>query len=230
MTRDHMNFYLMRNSIVTIAWILCAGFLTGQGTLLSVKGSYGMSFQKWNNFERDFILSPGVDVMAETYDPESINSFFAEFGFHTRGSSVIGYNLNRYQSLKFHNLVLGLGAKQGRTISDRIKGYYLFGIRGEMNVATNFEDDSVYNAYFFVDEAFVERFLFGVSVGGGLEYNIGENRDILIELIVSPDLTNQYFQPYEFTRTDPNGFTYSIRRQEVKNISVELKLGYRFLY
>ena len=76
----------------------------------------------------------------------------------------------------------------------------------------------------------VRRWNYGVIAGGGVEFMFSELVGGLVELSISPDISQQYFQ---------NSFTYTsningqqlrtIGERRIRNISIELSVGFRFL-
>lgn len=222
----------MKRSIIGLLVLLfCSTLSVGQdGTYFGIKGVYGANMQLWNSYDRDPILTPGVDIYAETYEEGGKSSLYSQIGYHQRGSALRGFDLEAYRTYRFSNLVLELGAKQGITMDDDIKTYYMFGLRGEYNLSNNLDSGEANSLAALVDPSYVNKLLWGVTIGGGAELNIGNDRALLVELTVNPDLSKQYFQPFSFSYTDVNGITRNYPEQEVRNISIELKVGYRYLY
>lgn len=217
--------------ILAIA-VLLLTFSSGysQERFVTIKGLVGANFQKWNNYDRDLFITPGVDVEIESYDYETTNSFYAQLGYHKRGSTVRGFGFNQYQSYEFNNIVLELGAKQGIGIDhERLSAYYLIAFRGEYTATHNLDNPDELSLYALVDKEFVRRFPFGVSVGIGGRYSFNDDSGLIFEFTINPDIGKQYDQPYELVYRDPITLQDRIlRTQEVRNISIELKIGYRF--
>lgn len=217
--------------ILTVIVLFCLSqSLSGQNTLVGVKGVFTANQQRWNSYDRDMYFAPGLDVYIESYEEEESYRLYAQLGYHSRGSSLRGFDYRVYSKHKFENAVLELGAKQTFHKADRWLGYYLIGVRGEFTFATNLENNANNSIYSLVDPAFVQRWNYGVSVGGGLEFLKDEERAYVLEFTINPDLSRQYFQPYAIeTCCNSIGQPITLRRQEVKNLSIELKLGYRWM-
>ena len=200
---------------------------------LGVKGGLGLNMQKWNGYERDILFTPCIDVFSET-DDDPINKLYASLGFHTRGSTVRVFNFNSYNPYRFNNLVMVLGGKRMVTTDKKYNGYYMLGLRAEYTLFTNLNDKAK-TIYGLVDDVYVNKFNYGVSVGGGFEMSFGEDKVVFFELTVSPDLSKQYEQLESLTIENPfqspfnpNPF-YEIRPEEVRNVSLELTIGIKFL-
>lgn len=200
---------------------------------LGVKGGLGLNMQQWNGFERDILFTPCIDVFSESHDDE-LNKLYASLGFHTRGSTVRVFGFNSFNPYKFNNLVFVVGGKRMVTTDKKVNGYYMLGLRAEYTLFTNLENRGN-TIYGLVDDAYVNRFNYGVNVGGGFELALGEDKVVFFELTVSPDLSRQYEQletvvienPFQspFNPSD----TYTIRPEEVRNVSLELTVGIKFL-
>jgi len=200
---------------------------------IGVKGGLGLNMQKWNGYERDVLFTPSIDIFTETHDDE-LNKLYASFGFHTRGSALRIFRFNASNPYKFNNLVLELGGKRMVTTDKKYNGYYMIGLRAEYTMSTNLEDrnNSIYD---LVSDVYVNRFNYGATVGGGFELSMGEDKVVFFELSVNPDLSKQYDQPERLTIENPfqspiftNPF-YEIVPEEVRNVSLELKIGIKFL-
>lgn len=214
--------------IAALLFSVATGY--AQERYVTIKGLAGANFQKWNSYDRDLFLTPGADVEIESYDYETTNSFYAQLGYHKRGSTLRGYGFNDYQSYEFNNIVLELGAKQGIPISsEKFSSYYLLAVRGEYTFSHNLDNPEELSIYSLVDKEFVKRFPFGVSVGVGGRLALSEGSGLVFEFTVNPDIGKQYDQPYELIYKDPITLQNRVlRTQEVRNISIELKVGYRF--
>ena len=201
-----------------------------------VKGGLGLNMQRWNSFERDILFTPLVDVFTETHDDE-VNKLYASLGFHTRGSAVRGFGFNTFNAYKFNNLVLVLGGKRMATTDKKYNGYYMLGLRGEYTLSTNLESQVNNSIYNLVSDVYVNKFNYGVTVGGGFETQLNETNVIFVELTVNPDLSKQYEQLETLTIENPNPVPspfptsqfITIRPQEVRNVSLEIKVGIKFL-
>lgn len=192
------------------------------------------NFQRWEESDNDPLISINADVFVESVAEETKSAFFAMLGYRTRGSSTIftnsfsGVNISSYK-YKFGNAVLELGAK--RYLNDNeSRPYYMVGIRGEYTINTNLSEYDKFQTPFFPNDAFVNKLVYGFSFGGGFEKRINDFLNGFIQLSVSPDLNNQYYQAPLQNVPAPGGFgTISIPERRVKNTSVELKFGLKIL-
>ena len=75
----------------------------------------------------------------------------------------------------------------------------------------------------------------GLTVGGGFEFYQSPTRVLFAEVSINPDATRQYFQETALTVINPNPSPYNptntitLQPQEVRNISLELKIGIKFM-
>jgi len=219
--------------------------LSGQGAAFGVKGGVTMAFQKWDNTERDALIGYHFIGSVETLADEGEFSMFAQLGYHTRGSAIRirSFNYNDINTgaprsfggsttkYDFYNVGLSAGFKQ-RFSAGGGNLYYLFGLRGEYNVKNSFSrfkelPENIQS--FFPSEVGVNDFTFGFIFGGGFEFPLSPYIDATIELTINPDYTKQYFQP-PGTAYDP--YTRNNRplpERNIRNNSIELTVGFRFL-
>ena len=238
----------MNRLLLIFCLLLSVGELSAQGFYFGVKGGATIGTQNWNGFERDPLWKYHGIAFIESISENQPFALFLQAGFHQKGSAIRNRNFqdpfNPGQVIRppafefiFHNISLTLGAKQKFDFTGSTKAYYLLGIRGDYTVDTNLD---VYNsfiernpayAFFPIDEDFfIQEFNYGVTFGGGLEFNFTEFIGGLLEFTVNPDLSTQYRQPEIPNVRDPNtGNTRTIPERNIKNITFEITLGLRFL-
>ena len=113
--------------------------------------------------------------------------------------------------------------------------YYMIGIRGDYNLGTNLDDlgnsNPIYRSPFFPQDDFVRDITFGLVLGGGLELEVSELFGAMLELSISPDFTKQYEQlPIRNVINPYNpGQTITLQQTDIRNISVEISVGFRLL-
>ena len=172
-------------------------------------------------------------------------ALFAQLGYHKRGSAIrqnafVGINRvtgaeQRYSArttrFEFSNIVLSLGGKQKFNLGESAKYFYLFGLRGEYTVNTNLgEFDELQSRLYFPVNEFVQKWNYGIIIGGGMEFMFSELMGVTFEVTYSPDFSNQYNQPpiqnviNPWTRNPEN-----IPEKLIKNNTIELTVGFRFL-
>lgn len=194
-----------------------------------------MANQNWNS---SAYFSYHINAFVESRDPEERGSLFAQIGLHNRGSSV-GFtslnNIRNRRAYKFQNISLLVGAK--KPIEKYLLGgtpYYFVGIRGEYTLSENLREmqedfvklqstsinPEVFSTFLVREPANVEKFLYGISLGGGLQFDGGEYFNTALEFTLSPDLSYQYIGL-------PQGSSGSVR--QVRNVSFEVSLVLRFL-
>ena len=214
----------------------------------AVKGGGVLATQRWDNFDRDPLIGPHVDLQVESVSFDKPTSFYASLGYHQRGSAIRSRAFTfrnpttgqeerfRPEALRFvfHNLALALGGKQHYTVG-RNRGFVSFALRGEYNLATDFGDTDDRNlnfgfgASYPVDE-FTRKLLYGVDVGAGLELPLSARTDALLEIRLSPDVSAQYEQPPLQNVFNPRtGNNEGVAQRNINNLSVEVSVGLRFL-
>ncbi|MEL6924324.1 MAG: hypothetical protein AAFO94_09770 [Bacteroidota bacterium] len=237
----------MKRFVFVILLLGMIGFeLQAQGFAFGIKGGPTVGFQNWDGSSRDPLFKYHGILFIESAEEGSPFSLFAQAGYHIKGSAV-RYNFRPqcidglgnvfdcdFETLEyqFRNASLTLGGKK-RFENNGRNLYYLFGLRGDFTINTNLED---YNngrvAYFggYPLEGFVRKLNYGVTLGGGIEFPISDLVGAMVELTINPDFSRQYFQPPIPNVTNPfNGQSYTIPEREIRNVTLELTVGFRFL-
>ena len=214
------------------------------GTAFGLKGGLTAGFQNWNSIERDPLFKYHGIFSIESLGEDEPFAFFAQVGYHTRGSAIRNrnfVNINTGQifrpparEFRFNNIALSLGAKR-KYVLNNMNTYYLLGLRGEYTLNTNFDKfdefnlaNPIYSIYPFSE--FVRNWNYGVIVGGGLEFMFADLMGGIIELTVNPDFSRQYEQPAIPNVTNPyTGNSVTIAERIIRNVTVELTVGFRFL-
>ncbi|MBK7935875.1 MAG: hypothetical protein IPJ82_01720 [Lewinellaceae bacterium] len=220
------------------------GRITAQSTAYIFNAGPSVGFQKWDNGgDRQLLFKYHASIAVESVDNEDDrNSLFAQFGYHIKGSA------NRYRFLfqgggidafteefRYNNLSLLLGAKQKFPLgaTGRTRYFYFGGIRGDYTLSTNIDElaaQNVYAAAYYPQVGAMSRWMVGVSVGGGLQFEFSELVGAQVCLSINPDITSQINQPPGVV-TDPfnPGQNITIGAKRVRNTTVELSLGLRLL-
>lgn len=210
-----------------------------------IKGGPVMAFQRWDQTDRDPLWGPHAILFIETLSDEREVGLFAQAGYHTRGSAirVRGFNFNdpitgedrRFggstTKYDFQNVVLSLGFKQRFSMS-RGNLYYLLSLRGEYNISNGFDqfaDLPLDLRPFFPQPAAVNDLVGGFIFGGGVEIPISDYIDATVELTVNPDFTKQYYQIPLTNIPSPYGGVTSLPERNIRNNTIELSVGFRFL-
>ena len=217
----------------------------GQSFYFGPKLGPSIGFQRWENFQQSPLFSYHGAFFIESYSEDNPdNSLYAQIGWHNRGSafrnqrfiSVDGILIDvPTRNFVFSNAVLAVGAKRRQPINKKSNSYYIIGLRGEYTVMTNLSKYDAFNQYFnqpfYPDNQFVRKWNYGVTVGGGFEYKLGKMVAGILEFSVHPDLSNQYEQPPLGSIPDPwnPGQLVTLREKRIKNITLEITLGLRFL-
>jgi hypothetical protein len=239
----------MRKKLLPIVlWsFLATGGLSAQdGSIFGFKGGLALSNQQWESFQREPVLFLQGDVFIESLPVENKFALFAQAGYHPKGSAIqsrlVGNPFNGQlfreprRRFVFHNASLVLGAKQKFEFAGSSQAYYILGVRGDYTVDTNldeFQDENEGFAPIFPidDERFIRRFNYGITVGGGWEFQFSEFVGGMIELSFHPDLSLQYEQPAGTVQINNPQFVgqYNIPQRRIRNLALELSIGLRFL-
>lgn len=217
--------------------------LQAQGTAYTVKGGLTLGVQKWNSFDQSPLFKYHGAIAAESLDETAQFSLYAQLGYHLKGSALrnasfqtLNGDLFRLsaQEFIFKNLSAVLGAKRKYQLSDRTKGYYLMGLRGDYTLGTNLDEYKEANEFngglFYPDNGFVRHWNYGVSLGGGFEFALGELVGASLEFTVNPDFSYQYRQPDIPNVRDPyTGLNRTIPERTIRNITFEISAGIRLL-
>jgi len=224
-------------------------FLTAdaQGSIFHVKGGATLGFQKWNNRTTEALIRYHAIFGIESYSADEPFSLFAQTGYHVRGGATriqggtftdpnggfFDFNTTSYP-YEFRNISLALGAKQKFPLGG-VKGYYLLGVRGEYTINTNLEmyhpDDDPFPQFSLIHpfDELTRHWQYGVIAGGGIEFMFNELIGGLLEVTINPDLSQQYFQA-DFLYRDPfTGNDRTLSAREIRNVTVEVTAGFRFL-
>jgi hypothetical protein len=243
----------MKNTARIWAWLICLCFLTAyaphiysQSYAFGPKGGLSVGLQNWGGFEQDPLLKYHGIFFVESAPEGNAFALFAQAGYHVRGSAIRNQFANNIinnqvtrvppREFQFRNISLTLGAKQKYNLgASNFKTYYLFGIRGDYTVNTNLEQYEFFAQQFgtliYPIDAFVQKFNYGATLGGGVEFPFAELVSGLLELTINPDFSNQYRQPQIAGVYDPfSGNNRTISERLIKNVTIELTLGLRFLH
>lgn len=232
----------MRLLILSISMLFASSNLFAQHTGYSLKFGPTMGIQQWNAFDRGPLFGYHADVQVENISETDARTLYASLGYHQRGSAnrivfntIGGQRIQNTTKFIFNNAVLTAGGKQLYALQN-VQGHVSLAVRGEVNINTSYGEDNEFvrnNTNLlssYPQDRFVNRFLYGIDIGAGIDFPLSPSLDGLLEIRVSPDLSRQYFQP-PFNGFDPisgnNNFPYPERR--INNISFELSLGLRLI-
>lgn len=224
------NYLTMRFAIIFLLAFLTVSYSTAQtGTAYGIKGGLTLGSQSWNGSERELLTAYNGSLFVETINDETSLRLFGEFGYHIKGSTIVTRKFvdmnnvtypRRVIRQPFTNLSLAFGAKNMHTLTETISGYYMVGPRVDYNLN--------YEIAFLNIDRFVNKFTYGATVGGGVEFKFGDAPFAAqLEFQVQPDVANQiFFQNVPYVDRNGNQFNLS---QKVRNISYEITLGFKFI-
>lgn len=247
------------NSKIIVTLIFLVALLTtdlqAQSYAFGLKGGLTVGIQQWNNSfsSREALYRYHGLAFIESAEEEAPWGLFAQGGYNIKGSALrfrrqtftdTDGRIREFGGLtipfEFRNLTLTLGAKQKFDLGlSGNKWYYSLGVRADYTISTKLrpdgvEEDDPYAIYYPI-EGFVNKFNYGVSVGGGIELPFSEFVGMVVELTVNPDFSKQYNQPRIDNVINPSpyiipGQNTFIPERSISNTTVELTLGFRFLH
>ncbi len=242
----------MKKIFILLVILLClaAQIVSAQSYAFGLKAGLCIGNQRWTGFgNRSLLYKPCGILFIETADEGNKFALFAQSGFHQKGSALRYFGgsfnnpatgkLETYEGSRteyvFNNLTLALGGKQ-KFDWNGYKLYYLLGIRGDYTLKTNLPPSTnLQNFYTYTPKSdYVNRFNYGMTVGGGTEFKISEYISGLLELSVNPDFSRQYYDPpYPNRRIfDPSTGQFvigTLPEQSIRNLTFEITLGIKFL-
>jgi len=231
----------MKRRITLLASVLMVSTFTfAQGFYFGVKGGPLLGFQQWDGFEQNVLLRYHGSAFIETIAEPGEFVLFAQSGYHEKGSALRGgratdINGNLIvlptQGFIFRNVDLVLGVKQ--RLDFKMMGssssYYMFGLRGEYTIGTNLEQYVGFGAFYPFPE-FVRPWNYGVTIGGGFEFDFSDYVGGILEFSIHPDFSNQYFQPELGNIRNPfTGLNQTLSSRTIRNTTFEISVGFRFL-
>jgi Outer membrane protein beta-barrel domain len=225
--------------IITFLFLSLLGY--GQSYYWGVKGGPTVATQAWNGQEgRDPLISYQGDVFYETFSEDGGGAFFVSGGLHVRGSKIVtrassyvtttGTTVSYPSSsisFQFRNLTVLLGIK--KYFKSKMKTlFYDFGLRGEYNISNNLTDySSTYGSYYslyFPTKENVNKFVYGLTIGGGIDFPINEKLSSFLEIGINQDISRQYFRNV----IPDSRSNYSIPEQSIRNFSIDITFGFKF--
>lgn len=208
---------------------------SAQGFYFGPKGGINIATQKWGFQDRAPLLALHGDLFIESLDDYGSGSFYGQIGYHTRGSSArirnILTNIGFTQGFKFNNISLGLGIKKRLDVTRKPTIYYMAGLRAEYTISTNLSEFEAFNANFFypVDD-FVKNFTYGITLGGGFEFEFNSLVQPFVEFAFMPDLGPQYDQFVDISTINPwTGLPQVSSAKMIRNTTIEITVGCKFL-
>ncbi|HMO37874.1 MAG TPA: hypothetical protein PKC76_06600 [Saprospiraceae bacterium] len=225
--------------------------LSAQSYAFGIKGGLTVGFQRWDeSFQRDALYRYHGIAFIESAPEGNEFAVFAQAGYHVKGSAIrtfrttvetpTGFVAVPSQTIpfEFRNASLTLGGKKKYDLGVASKMYYLLGVRGDYTVSTKLRPDFVSEenpyAILFPFDGFVNKFNYGITLGGGLEFPFSEYIAGVIEFTVNPDFSRQYNQPEIPNVINPNpnfgSSRITIRERQIVNTTFEVTLGLRFLH
>lgn len=192
-----------------------------------IKTGPSFGFQQWRGTSNRTPLLGYHGVLGiESISLDKPVAFYAELGYHTRGSServryVTGLGTREVAVIKnkFHNVALALGGKS--KVGDSKRLFYSLAVRGEYTI-----DFEMFNYYRIYDQ-FVRRFNYGLDIGGGFVFPLGIAHEGLLQVTFSPDVSRQvYAPPLQYIEPE-TGYNRVFPEQKTFNYTFEFTLGFR---
>ena len=206
-------------------------------TAYGIKGGTTIGFQTWNGQQRQALVEPlgnGAFFIESSLD--SLSSLLIETGYHKRGSAIVQREFsyqdgtgrqitipsNTYKSV-FECANLQLGFRKNYPMDNGFYSYWMLGIRLEYM----FHDSISFHSQLPIVGK--NNFLYGLSIGGGIEKRLGKSPIILqLEMQVQPDFAKQIEQPAYPYFNQYSRMTEIFPEQKVINITGEVTLGLKY--
>ena len=239
----------MRTFFTLFVVVFLTNFLPAQSTAYVINAGPTLGTQKWDNGgDRKVLFKYHVALTIESVNNEDDKSAgFIQFGYHVKGSADrTPFYLNNggngifSREYLFNNLSLAIGAKQKFPLgaAGRSRYFYYGALRGDYTLSTNIDElNNQYGSYtdiYSPQVAFMNRWMFGLSIGGGLQFPLAELIGGQLTLSICPDITNQYRQPALTNVINPNGGvpgqTTTLSAQRIRNTALEISVGLRLLH
>ncbi|MBK8554312.1 MAG: hypothetical protein IPL65_00415 [Lewinellaceae bacterium] len=235
--------------IFTLCLIASLGIsIHAQSTAYVFKGGLSAGTQKWDNSQRQLLFSYHAALAIETLNnDDDRSSLYLQAGYHVKGSATRFRYINFSgapggqfsEKFMFRNLSLSIGAKQKYPMANnKLRYFYFAGIRGDYTLSTNLDqyqdqNNGGCNIGIYPFPGGVQKWMFGISGGGGLQWDFADLVGLQLELSVNPDLTVQYRTP-SATITVPPCFgnpaqQVTLPERRIKNTTIELSVGLRLL-
>jgi len=217
------------------------------GYLFGMKGGLSLGSQDWSGLETELLLGYHGALFLETVPAQGRFSFYGQLGYHTRGSRVSRRRGNLFnggqvvlpsEDFRFYNVSLGLGAKSVFSYSQLGDFYYILGLRADYNLSTNLGDYDIldqtngvaFRLNFPLDSPdFIRDITYGATFGAGVLFPISEKMGGFVELQAQPDFSLQYESGEIGGVIDGTGTPRTLPARAIRNFTIELSFGLRFL-
>ena len=239
---------LMRSLFTLLVFVFFLGSLSAQSTAYVINGGPTLGLQKWDNGgDRQVLFKYHVALAIESVDNEDDkSSMFIQGGYHVKGSASRTHFLftnggagTYTREYRFNNLSLAIGAKQkfATGAAGNARYFYYGALRCDYTLSTNIDELGTqfgYVDYTAPQIGYMNRWTFGLSIGGGYQFPIADLIGGQITLSICPDVTNQYRQPAipNVINNNPygGGGTITIPEKRIRNTAVEISVGLRLLH
>ncbi len=222
----------MRYLLLLSVFFLSVPELVAQqtGTAYGMKGGLTIGTQSWNGGERDPLFAYNGSLFLESVNDSISLSFFGQLGYAAKGSAIVSNSFYNPQTMvttprriyrqPFNQVSLIIGARNLHRLTESINGYYALGLRGDYLVS--------YELAFSNIDDYVNKFNYGVTLGGGLEFHFADSPIALqFEIQFHNDLSKQIFFE-NITVVDRNG-NIRTQSQNVVNRAIDITLGFKFI-
>lgn len=216
--------------------VFASSNLIGQSFYFGPKFGPGLAFQKWSSFNPNVKLAYNASIFIESAPEDKKGSLYAQLGYHQRGSSIRRFDFNGNffgdQGFAFNNAALELGLKRVIDLNRKFQPYYTVGARVEYTINTNLDEYQRFGNPIYPHDDFVKPLVYGITIGGGFQYEFSEFYGAFVEFALCPDVADQYFQPEipNVINPYPTGpRTISLPERQIRNVTFEIRLGFKFL-
>jgi hypothetical protein len=219
-----------------------------QSYYFNVKGGLTLGQQSWDNavHQNGLLFAFHGALGLETFT-ETGSSLMMQLGYQPRGSAIryqSGYGVDQAGKVftlpaqtinfEFDNVALIVGFKN-KGVLGSADAYYTLGLRAEYTVSTTLQEPGNSFSYYGVypNTSGVNKWNYGLTLGGGYEFKFSELVGGFVELNVHPDVSKQYFTPsyqgYVYDYIAQKQTIQTLPEQSIRNLTFEVSVGVKFL-
>ena len=216
--------------------MLISSISIGQSYYFGPKFGTALAFQQWSTFDPNPKLAFHGSIFIESAPEDKKGSVYAQLGYLQRGSSIRQFSFNGNffgnSGFVFNNIGLELGIKRVISLEKKIQPFYSVGARLEYTVSNNLKQYERFGSPVYPHDDFVKNVVYGITIGGGFQYQLSEFYGGSIEFALCPDLADQYYQPEikNVINPYPTGErTITLKERQIRNVTFEIRLAMKFL-
>lgn len=208
---------------------------SSNGDAFGVKGGFTIAVQRWNGQDRQPLWAWNGGAWYESLGGKRVGVIIGA-EYHQKGSALVNRATQYINqsgqvvdiprqvfNMSFNNISLLIGGKARHEFTPSLAAYYSLAARLDYTVKY---DLGIYQAFY---KDYVRRFNYGITLGGGMEWKLGQSPVSLIaDIAVSPDFSSQIFAPPGFYQDPQTNQQIQVQEQKVRNITIDFNIGFRY--